>query len=102
MYTEPIGVTEKIRKNYFEQFFECYEFDKILPCVDAISASFKLLNQYKTNNALVIQVGYNNTLTLPFINTNLDMSRVRKINVGVHQMKHTMMKLFDLKYNFFN
>lgn len=60
-------MTEKLRKTYFELFFECYEFDKVMPCVDSISSSFKLLNDFKTNNALVIQLGYNNTLTLPFI-----------------------------------
>lgn len=83
IYTEPICVAEKVRKNYFELFFECYEFSQIMPCVDTMSSSFKLLNEFKTNNALVISIGYDKTVTLPFINGNLEKERARLIGVGV-------------------
>ena len=75
---------------------------EVLPCVDSIAASFQTLNSHNTNTGLVISVSHNKTTVLPFIKSDLNVSRVREIDIGIKKMKNTLVKLFDVKYKNFN
>jgi hypothetical protein len=67
VYSEPFGVNEKERENYFELFFEGYQFNSIMPVLDSLASSFKIMNDFKTNNALVVYMTDYEVTCYPFI-----------------------------------
>ena len=67
VYTEPFGVTEKERENYFELFFEGYQMESIMPTLDSMASSYKIMNDFKTNNALVVYLTDYEISCFPFI-----------------------------------
>lgn len=97
-FTEPLGLISKFRENCFELFFECYEFAEIMPVVDSVAASYEIWKQHNTANSMVISIGATKTTILPFVNSNLDVKSVKRLNVGVESMKTYFTKLFNLKY----
>jgi len=97
-FTEPLGLVSKFRENCFELFFECYEFAEVMPVVDSVAASYEIWKQHNTANSMVVSIGANKTTILPFVNSNLDVRSVKRINVGAESMKTYFAKLFNLKY----
>lgn len=67
VYTEPFGIQEKERENYLELFFEGYQMSHVLPVIDSLASSFKIMNDFKTNNALIVQLSDYEVTCLPFI-----------------------------------
>lgn len=101
IFTEPLGVVSKFRDLAFEMFFECYEMAEIMPCVDSMASSYKTLNEFRVDTGLIVSLGNRATTILPFIHSNLDTERVKRINIGVDVMKSSMTKLFNAKYSNF-
>ena len=97
-YTEPIGVVPKFRSTCAELFFECYELEAVMPCVDSIGASYGLLTGIGRPDAVVISVGESQTTVLVFIGSNLRVDLVRTIPIGMSHIKHQFGRLLHNKY----
>ena len=77
--------------------------EEILPCVDPIASSYKLLTEKGKRNALIISLTHNKTVILPFLNQNIDFKQVRQLNIGVKHMIEGLNQLIQAKYlNFHN
>ena len=98
IFTEPLGVVPKFRDLAFELFFECYDMSEIMPCVDSMAASYKTLNEFRVDTGIVVSLSNRSTTILPFIHSNLETDKVRRINIGIDVMKNNMTKLFNAKY----
>lgn len=53
-------------------FFEGYQFNSVMPCLDALASSFKIMNDYKTNSSLVLYHSDFDITCYPFLNGKLD------------------------------
>ena len=82
----------------FELFFEGYEMQEILPCVDPLASSFKLLQMDGKKDAIVISISNEKTVILPFVDTNLDTKQVCQFDIGAKQMIKTLETLCSIKY----
>ncbi len=98
VYTEPFAVTEKEREDYFELFFEGYQMDFIMPTLDSVASSFKIMNDFKTNNALVVYVTDYDITCYPFVQGKLDYKQTRKNTIGLKHSQDYFQRLLRLKY----
>ena len=99
--SEPMANPQHCRSSLMEQFFECYQIERVLVGSDLLFSYFYEvdcnMNRYQAETALVVQMGANTIHVMAVVAGKPDFSSVSRINLGGNQAFELFSKSVLLK-----